>query len=210
MVHKKIVQQQLARIGATTPFWGKPEMNELPKILIEGEEIQHIINGYYHGGFATLCATNMRLLLIDKKMFYLNLEDIRYDMIAEVDYGHQFVGATVHIRSFSKDLKFQCFKQQELRDFTNFIQKRVMELRGHQVDNFQNSANVPARHSAIPLQIFETNSTELTDDQAESVVPLDTATWQKVNEARRNMNPYTQTPLMTRRRIGRFTYANDK
>ena len=75
MVDKKIVLQQLAQIGATTSFWGQPELNELPNILIDGEEIQHILNGYYHGGFATLCATNMRLLLIDKKVFFLNLED---------------------------------------------------------------------------------------------------------------------------------------
>ncbi|MEI6481415.1 MAG: PH domain-containing protein [Candidatus Saccharibacteria bacterium] len=210
MVDKKIVLQQLARIGATTSFWGQPELNELPNILIDGEEIQHILNGYYHGGFATLCATNMRLLLIDKKVFFLNLEDIRYDMIAEVDYGHQFMGATIHIRSFSKDLKFQSFKQKELRDFTNFIQKRVMELRGHQVENRQAPIPTSNRSGAIPLQVFETGSTSLTDLQAETLVPMDPAIWQKVNEARRQVNPYAQTPLMIRRRIGRFSNANNK
>lgn len=204
MIDAKIVKQQLQRIGAGRSTWGKPELDELPKILIEGEEIQHLINGRYAGGFATLCATNYRLLLIDKKMFFLTVEDIRYDMIAEVDYGHQLIGATIHVRSFSKDLKFQSFKIAQLREFTGFVQHRVMELRGHQMDQ-QNS---PSRAGpAIPMQIFETGNSGLTDLQAKSLVPVSQDAWYKSNPTRKLVNPYSQTPLVTRKRVGRFEFA---
>lgn len=207
MVNAHIVKQQLKRIGAPTNSWGKAELAELPKILIEGEEIQHLINGHYEGGFATICATNYRLLLIDKKMFFLTVEDVRYDMIAEVDYGHQFIGATIHVRSFSKDLKFQCLKKHELRNLTSFVQHKVMELRGHQVNtpSAQNEAPM-INKSAIPMQVFETGNA-LTKEQAESLLPTSAETWYKSNPSRQFANPYSQTPLLTRRRVGRFHYA---
>jgi hypothetical protein len=210
MIDPKTVKQQLHKIGFKTQFFGKPELDELPKILIPGEQIQHIQNGRYGGGYATLCATNHRLLLIDKKFFYLNVEDIRYDMIAEVDFGQQLIGATIHIRSFSKDLKFQSFKKPELREFTGFIQRRVMELRGQQMDPHNARPNSDRAHApAIPIQVFETgNGNDLTDSQAQSLIPLDQERWYKVNPSRKLVNPYSQTPLITRRRVGRFNFAD--
>jgi hypothetical protein len=205
MVSATIVKQQLKRIGAPTSSWGKAELAELPKILIEGEEIQHIINGHYEGGFATLCATNYRLLLIDKKMFFLTVEDVRYDMIAEVDYGHQMFGATIHVRSFSKDLKFQGFKISELRDLTSYVQHKVMELRGHQL-NQTDSAPLLNKNSVIPMQVFD-NTDDITEEQAESLLPTNKEVWYKSNPARRFANPYAQTPLLTRKRTGKFHYA---
>ncbi len=208
MISPVIVKQQLKRIGAPKSSWGKAELDELPNILIEGEEIQHIINGHYAGGFATLCATNYRLLLIDKKMFFLTVEDIRYDMIAEVDYGHQLIGSTIHVRSFSKDLKFQCFRITDLRELTSFVQHKVMELRGHQM-TANNSEETTARGPAIPMQVFETGSgSSLTDHQAESLVPTSPDAWYRSNPTRKFVNPYSQTPLLTRRRVGRFHYAD--
>ncbi len=207
MIDPQVVQKQLRRLGADQAFWGKPELAELPKIMIEGEIIEHVRHGHYTGGFATLVATNHRLLLVDKKPFFLTVEDIRYDMIAEVDYGHQILGATIHVRSFSKDLKFQSLDQASLRSITGFIQHKVMELRGQQ------TATTPrpgmAQRQAIPMQIFETG-TELTDQQATGLLPLNKESWDKVNQTHRVANPYAQTPLITRRRVGRFSFANDK
>lgn len=208
MVNAAIVKQQLKRIGVTKSIWGKPELNELPKILIEGEEIMHLINGSYSGGFATLCATNYRLLLIDKKMFFLTVEDIRYDMIAEVDYGHQFVGATIYVKSFSNDLKFQCFKIAELRNLTSFVQHKVMELRGHQMAATK-SIDSQNPQSAIPIQLFESGN-NLTKEQAESLLPTNSEAWYKSNPARQFVNPHSQTPLITRRRVGRYNFADNK
>lgn len=205
MVDSYIIRKQLQRIKADQSFWGKPELAELPKILIDGEVIEHLQYGYYKGGFATLCATNHRLLLIDKKTFFLIVEDIRYDMIAEVDYGHQFIGAVVHIRSFSKDFKFQSLNKEKLRDITHFIQHKVMELRGHQTGR-QLGEQLQPQSQPIPMQVFETGNS-LTDSQADSLVPLSQEAWYKLNPDRKLNNPYTQTPLVSRRRVGRYGFA---
>lgn len=203
MVDSYIVRKQLQHLGVHQHFWGKPERAELPNILIDGEIIEHIQYGYYSGGLATLVATNHRLLLVDKKVFFLTLEDIRYDMIAEVDYGHQWVGATIHIRSFSKDLKFQSFNKDNLRGITGFIQHKVMELRGHQTNHMKAVPDVVQKQS-IPMQVFESSTGALTDGQAHGLLPLNQESWYKVNPTRKIVNPYAQTPLMSRRRVGRF------
>ncbi len=208
MVDPRVVQGQLRRVGADQNFWGKPELAELPKIMIQGEVIEHVRHGHYAGGFATLVATNHRLLLVDKKPFFLNVEDIRYDMIAEVDYGHQILGATIHVRSFSKDFKFQSLSKPDLRDITHFIQRKVMEQRGHTTD--RSAVSTHAQRQAIPMQVFESGN-ELTDQQANGLLPLTPESWQKITTNRRHaINPYAQSPLMTRRRVGRFSFANDK
>ncbi len=200
MVRAITVQKQLKAIGASFPFFGRPEIDELPKIMVDGEVIQHIIFGRYEGGYAVLCATNFRILLIDKKLLFLTVEDVRYDMIAELDYGHQFLGATIHIRSFSKDLKFQCFNKQKLRDFTSFIQQRVMELRQHHIQPLnQEESTMP-----IPIQTFNEPDNQLTPQQAASLIPLNREKWHKANPVPKANNPYVQSPLLTRKRVGRY------
>lgn len=206
MVESNIVQKQLRAIGSDQLFWGKFELAELPKIMIRGEIIEHVQHGHYSGGFATLVATNHRLLLIDKKPFFLTVIDLRYDMVAEVDYGHQFMGATIHVQSFNKDFKFQSYNKRNLRKMTGFIQHKVMEMRGQKTAESE-ARGVNVRQS-IPMQVFEIDETALTDEQANGLLPLDQESWYKLNPNRQIANPYAQTPLISRRRVGRFDFAS--
>ncbi len=206
MVERQVIDKRLRAIGAESHVWGKTERDELPKIIIPGEVVKHVQRGYYSGGFATLVATTERLLLIDKKPFFLTVIDLRYDMIAEVDYGHQLFGATVHIKSFNKDFKFQRLNKQQLRDITNFIQQKVVEMRGQQNGTMMEQTE-PAPAQPIPRQVFAEDTNQLTSAQAKSLLPVDQATWQRINRTRRYNNPYTQLPLMTRRRVGRYDFA---
>jgi hypothetical protein len=208
MVHDRAVHKQLRAIGADKLFWGKSELAELSKIMVPGEVIEHVQHGHYAGGFATLVATNHRLLLIDKKPFFLTVIDLRYDMVAEVDYGHQFIGATIHVQSFNKDFKFQSINKENLRRITSFIQHKVMEMRGHRTDVDVLAQQLPDRQP-IPRQVFQA-ADELTTAQANSLLPLTQEAWYKLHPNRRNVNPYVQSPLLTRRRVGRFGFANDR
>lgn len=129
MISAKEIDRQLKNIGVSFWFFGNAELRELRHILVEGEVIEHCLLGRYEGGYAVLCATNLRLLLIDKKPFYLTLEDVRYDMIVEVDFAHRLLDATIRICTPNKTLRFTSLKKHELRLMTVFIQNRVMTLR---------------------------------------------------------------------------------
>jgi hypothetical protein len=106
-------------------------MRELAKVLLPGENVRQCMNGQYDGGFALLAATDMRVLLIDKKPMYLTLEDIRFDMISEVDYNHNLFNATLHIFTPNQTIRFVVFNQVKMRKFFNLIQNKVMEIRQH-------------------------------------------------------------------------------
>lgn len=147
MADIKIIEEQLKKIGCNFRFWGRAELRELANILLAVEQIHHCINGQYEGGFAMLCATDQRVLLIDKKPMYLTIEDIRFDMIAELDYNHRLVNSSLLICTPNKSLRFTAYNQHRLRQFYSFVQHRVMEIRQHYMQmaqEQQSAAMAPA------------------------------------------------------------------
>lgn len=123
MVSKKYVEDQLKKIGFKPNGWGKGEVNELPNIILEDEEIYECVNGIYDGGFALLIATDIRVLLVDQKpLNYLTVEDLRFDMISEMDYSHRLFGARISISSGEKNLKFLSYNQPRLRKLIGHVQ----------------------------------------------------------------------------------------
>src|SRR5688572_24099720 len=143
MVRTEDVQQQLKRIGVNFQFFGRPELRELPHILFDNEEITHVVRGRYEGGWAVICATNQRVLLIDKKPFYLTIEDMRYDMIADVEFNHRLLDATIRLGTVNKTLRFTSYSHGSLRLISSFIQQQVMSFRQRQTTPTQTQSAQP-------------------------------------------------------------------
>lgn len=175
MVTRQEIERQLKAIGAVFTWWGKSEARELERIIEPGETIKHCMNGRYEGGFAMLCVTDQRVVLVDKKPLYLSLEDVRYDMISEVGFDGRLVDSTITIFSISKQLRFTSFHGQKLRNATTYLQRRVMEMR---------QQPSPAHY----LQQINSIS------EADGVRSIE----------HRITNPYIKVPLMMRRRVSRF------
>lgn len=129
MIALEQVDAQLARVGLKNRFFGRPEVKELCHIMAPGEVIQHAVNGQYEGGFAMIVATDRRILLIDKKPWFLTMEDIRYDMVSEVDFYGRLLDSSITLITIGKQLNFRSWHQNRLRDMVRYIQHRVMELR---------------------------------------------------------------------------------
>lgn len=145
MVSTEKVRNQLEALHFNVHGWGRSEANELPHILMPDEEIYDLVNGIYEGGFALLVATNMRILLVDKKpLNYLTVEDLRFDMISEIDYSHRIIGANLSVSTGSKNLRFMSFNQPRLRKLTTHVQhimaaqkKKANEHRQDQKDHLE-------------------------------------------------------------------------
>jgi hypothetical protein len=129
MVTLATVEQQLKAAGCSFRFWGRSEIKELCHILLPGETIYMAVNGQYDAGFAMLCATDFRILLIDKKPKYLTLKDIRYDMITELDFSGRMMNSTVRIYTPNKELRFTTTNTTRLRKLYTHTQHKVMEIR---------------------------------------------------------------------------------
>lgn len=128
MVTEQSVRQQLKDIGFNQYSWGRSEVRELPRILLPDEKIFECVNGIYEGGFALLVATDVRVLLVDKKpLNFLTVEDLRFDMINEIDYNHRLMGAYISITSGDKNLKFRSYNQMRLRKLITHVQHCMAE-----------------------------------------------------------------------------------
>lgn len=196
MVSINEVERQLKQIGANFRYWGRSEIRELKHILVPGEQIQGCLNGRYAGGFALLCATDQRLLLVDKKPMYLALEDIRYDMIAEVDYSHRIIDATISVCTPNKTLTFTAMRRAQLRAMTVYMQHRVMEIRQHQALVGAHVGQPAQQLAPQAPQIAPTSqptaySVGLQDPAVGSIEGLPLPRFQ---------NPYTNQSLMVRKR----------
>jgi hypothetical protein len=127
----KELEEQLKAIGCNFRFWGRAELRELANVLLPGEVLMHCVNGSYEGGFALLAATDQRVLLVDKKPMYLTLEDVRFDMITEIDFNHRLMNANVFICTPNKSLRFVAYNHARLRKLFHYVQTRVAEIRQH-------------------------------------------------------------------------------
>lgn len=188
MVSLNQVEEQLERIGCNFRFWGRPEIRELPKILMKDEIIAGAVNGRYKGGGAMLVATNYRLLLVDRKPLFLTTEDVRFDMIAELDFNARLLNSTIYVVTPTRELRFTSWSHHRLRVILNYAQQRVMEVRQHFLQQqFAPSYAVDPRVTAswvggLALQAGASQSQQ-------RMMPV---------------NPYTKVPLITSRRAPRF------
>lgn len=138
MSDARTIQKQLRKLKFGGNIWNQAELRELPHIIHEDETISECVNGFYEGGVALLVATEMRVLLIDKKpLNYLTVEDLRFDMINEIDYCHRLMGAYITISTGSKTLKFSSFNKTRLRRLINLVQEHMSQHKKQQAEKAQ-------------------------------------------------------------------------
>jgi len=150
MVSMSTVEEQLRLSGSRIGLWGRSELKELCNILLPGEIISDCVNGHYLNGFAMLCATNQRIILIDSKPMFLTVEDVRYDMIAEIDYSHRLLDSTIKIFTPTKTLHFTSWNIQKMRKLSMSAQQHVLAIRQFQQAHSQ--AFSQSYHQSAPIQ----------------------------------------------------------
>ena len=190
MVSMREVEEQLQHVGCNFKMWGRAEIRELSNVLMPDEKIAQAVNGTYEGGFALLCVTSYRVLLIDRKPMLLTIEDIRYDMMSEVDFHNRLLGATVRIFTPMRNMVFNSWSGPRLRKCVNYIQQRVMEIRQHGMVPQQ----VQGQMVGTPQPIQGYNPQLAAQGQGgQGQMNVNAVPYTP-------MNPYTKTPMLTRRR----------
>ena len=191
MVSRESVERQLKRIGCYSHWWCRAERHELANILLPEETIAQCVNGRYEGGFAILCVTDHRLLLVDRKPMFLTLEDLRFDMISEIDFSARLLDSSVHILTPTHKLRFIAWNQDRLRRLVNYTQQRVMEIRQHFMLQHLQAAQGFAQFANAPL--VGGLAVQDSAGNGSSRVPY-------LPQFSLPSNPYTKTPLLMRRR----------
>jgi len=200
MVTTQEVEIQLKRIGCHYTIWGSTEVAELPGLLMDGEQIAQAVNGYYEGGFGLLIATNLRVLIIDKKPFTMNVEDLRYEMITEVNYGARFLTSTMHISLPTRTMYFSSWSMDRLHKAMRHVQQHVTDARngGSPVadDWFTRQLAHQTRPAYNPSRISKlARSALLGHSQASIEAPQ-----MGYSSTQHAINPYSKLPSLERRR----------
>lgn len=205
MVHLSIIEARLNKLNVKPSRWYKPELKELQDILMDNEDILALVPGRYFGGYALLVATDLRLLLIDKRTFFLSLEDIRYDMISEVDFNSRLLDCTVQIFSVNKLHRFTTMKyRHHLKKLTTYVQQRVMQLRQQQsmpqMDSAPMQASAHGLNASLPFSAswlpksINRSSHHLTHT-------VGAAAMKNLHRRYAAPNPYINVPLVTRHTV---------
>ena len=166
MVHISEIQSQLTKLGIHLSRWFTPELKELQRILMDNEKIIAAAPGRYFSGFALMVATDQRLLLIDKRTFFMTVEDTRYDMISEIDLSGRIYDVTVHIFTLNKQHNFTSMRyKDQLRQLCAFVQRKVWETRQYQQSSTTaGEVTMPApqydlRASETPIPVMSSGTT---------------------------------------------------
>lgn len=176
MVHPSVIEARLGKLGFRTSRWFRAEISELQHILMHDEEIISLVCGRYFGSFALFVATDQRLLIIDKRVFFMTIEDIRYDMVSEIDFNtQQIYAANITVYTMNKTHKFTSVKyKRQLRELATYTQRRVWELR--QAQPAADTPSAQAQTSFVPmpqLKPFSTRSAQPFQPQPIAARPKD-------------------------------------
>lgn len=203
MVRVKDLEKDLKAIGCRVDLWGYTELVELAKVLTPEEQVASVINGFYEGGFALLCVTDHRVLLIDKKPFLLIVEDLRYDMIVEVDYKAHIIMSSFDVLTPTRNLRFSSWNRKRLHNAMCYAQQRLLEIRNRQ----------SLMHDAIEQAHTAGYSPTMAPGHVEPAFAEVPSPFAEMNGIDKSypayvMNPYTKAPILSRRRRYPNFYAS--
>lgn len=124
---KQRITKELKALGITSYGLLKMETRQLPRILHDNEHVQGIVYGHHVNGSAMLVATDRRVMFIDKKPFFMNSDEVTYDIVSGVSYGKVGLFATVNLHTRIGDYKIRTMNARSARIFIDFIEQRCLE-----------------------------------------------------------------------------------
>ena len=147
MVSRKLLANQLNQTGHRFRIFGRTELKQLRRILNPGEIINQCVFGYYQGGSGLLVATDERVLLIDKRPFYLYVEDHDYASVSSVDFTSRLLQGVLYFQAGAKRIVFTSVSDARLAKLKSYIQGKIVI-----VDKTTTSTKVTSSYYRKPYQ----------------------------------------------------------
>jgi len=120
------IQEQLKRIDGISHLLGSKEVKELPSIMWEDEDAEHMVQGIYNNGLGVLFATNKRLIFVDKGMFFgLKVEDFPYDKITSIQYETGMLQGKLTIFASGNRAEITNCEKSLVRGFAEYVRARI-------------------------------------------------------------------------------------
>jgi hypothetical protein len=93
------------------------------------EHLGGVVYGKYTDGFALLAATDRRILFLDVKLMFVHEDEISYDVVSGISFGHVGVLSTVTLHTKVRDYQIRTYNQRCAEGFIAYIESRCLDHR---------------------------------------------------------------------------------
>lgn len=123
---RKRKYNEIAKKIGDDQFFTKKELNYLPEILKDGEQVLAFTSRLMDGHTWLLVLTDQRLIFLDKGMLYgLKQEIMNLSVIQSVGCSTGILFGTINITHSSKSVKIENVWKKNVKLFTNVIQEQM-------------------------------------------------------------------------------------
>ena len=131
-------------------LWRK-EFNSLPDILWKDEVLENVVKGSYNNGTGILCATNKRLIFVDKGMMWgLKVEDFAYDKISSIQCEAGLIFGTLKIFASGNKADIKNIRQDQAIEFGNYVRSKIAgQSEGASISETSDSMTMEEKLSAL-------------------------------------------------------------
>lgn len=122
MKTKGDIQKQIFAVGAFDAFGTKKEINFLPKIIEDDENIHALTSGFLKNKTWLIVATNKRIIFLDKGLIGgFSRRDIPLNKISSVSYSTSIMFGKIIITSANQDITISLIQKKFATHFANTV-----------------------------------------------------------------------------------------
>jgi len=125
--HRARVNDELKSVGVTAYGRHKSESKYLPNLIHANEHIMGAVYGNSEVGSVMMVATNLRVIYLDKKPFFVNEDEITYDVVSGVSHWSAGFMSTVNLHSRVRDYRINTTNDKAASQFVAFIEQHCLE-----------------------------------------------------------------------------------
>ena len=126
---KESVLQRLRVLGVSRYGLWHRETGYLSRILHPDEYVGGVAYGHSSQNFVLLTATDRRIIFVDIKPLFVEEDEISYDVVSGISYGHVGLASTVTLHTKVKDYKLRTYNPHCAAGFVRYIEERCLERR---------------------------------------------------------------------------------
>ena len=135
-VSKELLQQvkaSLRRRGAVAYDMWLPETHYLPHLLHKGENIMGSVFGRYSltrdnsVGRAALVATDHRVLFLNKKPLFMQVDELSFSIIGGVTFTSVLIMGFVTLHTRLGDFKLRTFNLKNAANFVDYVETKCLQ-----------------------------------------------------------------------------------
>lgn len=135
------VKEKVRNLDGGSQFIGKWEINELPNILWEDEDIIRLASGNYNNGMGIVVATNKRIIFLNKGILNTQIEDFAYNKISSIQCNKGLCLGSLVIYSAGNKAVIDSLIKTEAQYLADYIRARISQGDAQAQAPAQNTSN---------------------------------------------------------------------